>query len=151
MKVRRRPREVFLSHSDTDRPLASQVAEVLRAHAVPVWYSRTHLRGADDWHREIGEALDRCDWFALLLTRASVRSMWVERELVYALTQQRYRGRIVPIVAGACDESKLSWALGGMQHVDLRRFDAGCRELLSVWGLEFDPDARAARGKRRRR
>ena len=38
-------REVFLSHSSRDRKFASELAEVLRGHGIPVWYSKTHIRG----------------------------------------------------------------------------------------------------------
>jgi hypothetical protein len=47
-----RPREVFLSHSALDRPFAAGVADVLRRHAVPVWYSETNILGAQQWHHE---------------------------------------------------------------------------------------------------
>jgi len=55
------PDEVFLSHSSEDRELASSLAKVIRAHGVPVWYSDTDIRGAQQWHDEIGDALQRCD------------------------------------------------------------------------------------------
>lgn len=63
------------------------MAEVLKRHGVPVWYSRVNIRGAQQRHDEIGAALRRCDWFAVLLSPHSVRSMWVKRELLFALSR----------------------------------------------------------------
>jgi hypothetical protein len=40
------PKEVFLPHSSVDRKFASRLAETLRRHGVPVWYSRTDVVGA---------------------------------------------------------------------------------------------------------
>jgi hypothetical protein len=31
-------------------------------------YSRTNLVGAQQWHDEIGAALQCCDWFAIVLS-----------------------------------------------------------------------------------
>lgn len=56
------PNEVFLSHSSLDRPFVTGLAELLRQHGVPVWYSQSNILGAQQWHDEIGAALKRCDF-----------------------------------------------------------------------------------------
>ena len=74
------PVEVFLSHSSLDREFATSIAEAMRRHAVPVWYSQTNIVGAQQWHDEIGAALQRCDWFTIILSPNCVDSLWVKRE-----------------------------------------------------------------------
>lgn len=119
--------------------MVSQIAAVLRSHGVPVWYSQTNLLGAQQWHDEIGAALARCDWFAILLTPQAAASKWVKRELLYALRTARYDQRIVPINYRQCDSSQLSWTLDDFQAVDFTgKFDNGCRALLRRWGLGFN-------------
>src|SRR6185436_953300 len=98
----RNPRGLFLSHASKDRPLADALAATLRAHGVRVWYSTTQLRGAQQWHDEIGKALKRCDWFLVLLTPDSVRSRWVKHELLFALNEKRYEDHIVPVLVRRC-------------------------------------------------
>jgi hypothetical protein len=105
------PRELFLSHSSRDRGIADRIAEVLKRHGVPVWYSRVNIRGAQQWHDEIGAALRRCDWFAVLLSPNSVESIWVKREFLFALQQSRFEGKIIPILLSPCDADQLSWTL----------------------------------------
>ncbi len=130
------PREAFLSHSSRDRRFASRLAGDLREHGVPVWYSETNILGAQQWHDEIGAALRRCDWFLLVLSRASLRSRWVKRELLYAVNDPRYEDRIVPLVARACEPGVLSWTLHAFQMIDFEnRYGDGVRELLRIWGL----------------
>jgi hypothetical protein len=90
------PREIFLSHSSADRAVADDTAALLRSHGLPVWYSSTNILAARQWHDEIGAALRRCDWFVVLLSDAAVNSLWVKRELLYALQQRRYLDRITP-------------------------------------------------------
>jgi hypothetical protein len=107
---------------------------MLVAHGVPVWFSPHHIRGAQEWQDEIGKALARCSWFMVLLTPSAVKSMWVGRELGYALNEKRYRKRIIPLLFKTCDSSALSWALPLYQMIDFTKdYWRGCDELLRVW------------------
>ena len=134
------PREVFLSHAAGDRDAATRVANMLRRHGIPVWYSVSDIRGAQQWHDEIGSALRRCDWFLLLLSPGSVESMWVKRELLFALQQNHLQKKIIPAILAPCEHDKLSWALSIFQMVDFTRsFESGCRDLLRVWGIGLIP------------
>jgi len=130
------PAEIFLSHSSEDRLFATRVAKVLTRHGLKVFYSRKSVRGAQQWHDEIGRALARCNWFLIVLSPAAVDSEWVKRELVYALQAKRYRRHIAPLLFKSCKIDKLSWTLSGFQHIDFRRsFDKGRSELLALWDL----------------
>jgi hypothetical protein len=132
------PNEAFLSHSSLDRQLASGIAEVLQRHGVPVWYSHANILGAQQWHDEIGAALQRCDWFLLILTPHSVESMWVKRELLFALQQDRFENRIVPLLYQPCAFDRLSWVLSSFQIVDFQDVhEDGYRALLRLWGLGY--------------
>src|SRR5215210_4274194 len=105
------PQEVFLSHSNLDRNFADFIAETLRKHGIPVWYSQTNILGAQQWHDEIGEALKRCDWFIVILSPNSVQSMWVKREVMFALNNNRFADKIIPVLYQPCDYDNLSWTL----------------------------------------
>ena len=133
------PHEVFLSHANQDRGFVDSLAEVMRRHGVPVWYSQTNILGARQWHDEIGAALRRCDWFLIVLSPQSVDSKWVKRELLYALDHNRYDSKIVPVMYQSCDyEEKLSWTLSIFQMVDFTRtIDQGYVDLFRVWGLGY--------------
>ncbi len=136
------PQEVFLSHSSSDQQFVSPLAEVLRRHGVPIWYSKTNIHGAQEWHDEIGAALERCDRFLLVLSPSSVDSMWVKRELQFAFRQNRLDEKIVPVLYQSCDFERLSWVLPGLQYVDFRQsFEQGCRDLLRIWGIGLRGDA----------
>lgn len=132
------PNEVFLSHSNLDQPFAISIVEMMRRHGVPLWYSQTNIIGAQQWHDEIGAALKRCDWFALILSPNSVKSIWVKREVLFALNDNRYAEKIVPLLYQPCDFNQLSWTLSLLQLVDFTQdFDHGCRDLLRIWGLGY--------------
>lgn len=132
------PQEIFLSHSDRERQFVTELADMLRRHGLPVWYSRTNIRGAQQWHDEIGAALNRCDWFVLVLSPSAVGSIWVKRELLFSLEQERFEGKIVPVLFQPCDYERLSWTLSAIQMIDFTQtFEQGCRDLLRVWGLGY--------------
>lgn len=132
------PKEVFLSHSSFDRSFTDSIAETLRNHGIPVWYSRTNILGAQQWHDEIGQALKRCDWFIVILSPASVQSIWVKRELMFALSNNRFADKIIPILYRPCDYDNLSWTLPFIQMIDFsENSDNGFRDLLKTWGLGY--------------
>ena len=67
----------------------------------------------------------------------AVDSKWVKREVHYALRNDRYENRLIPLVAKKCDVDELSWVLSGLQTITLSgRWKKGVRELLAVWGLK---------------
>lgn len=135
----------FLSHSDRDRAFVSRLARVLDVHGVRVWYSRTKIAAAQEWHDEIGKGLAQCNWFVIVLTPASVGSRWTKRELMFALQQKRYEKRILPILLKPCRPDRLSWTLDSFQMVDFRKsFDEGAEALLRTWGIRL----RSPRGRR---
>jgi hypothetical protein len=132
------PSEVFVSHSSKNATFIHRLKEVLTNHGVKSFVSKTNIRGAQQWHDEIGTALKRCDWFLLVLSPQSVRSTWVKHELLYALQANRYKGRIIPVLYKACDKDALSWTLSAIEWVDFRNdFDEACRRLLNIWNLEY--------------
>jgi hypothetical protein len=129
------PREVFLSHSTVDRAVAQQIADMLCDHGVPAFYAPTNIVGHQQWQDEILKALQRCDWFLVLLSPDATRSMWVKRETAFALNERRYEKQIVPLNYRDCDLGEMAW-LKLYQFVDFRAdFSEGARMLLRVWGI----------------
>jgi hypothetical protein len=139
------PKEVFLCHSSVDWEIAEKIVGLLRRHGVPVWHGPSSIRGAQQWHDEIGDALERCDWFVILLSPDSIRSKWVSRELHFVLREDQYDYSIVPAVIRAGNYRKFGWALSSYQLVDFTEdFEKGCRALLRIWGIGYqaiNPDA----------
>jgi hypothetical protein len=133
------PKEVFLSHSSNNLPMAIRVSNTLRNHGVPVWFSPTNIMTAQQWHDEIGNALRRCDWFMVLLSNAAVNSRWVKWELHYALRHNQYDNHIMPVIIENCEYEELSWTLGVFQMVDMTNNEEDAfTQILRSWGLGFD-------------
>ena len=135
-----RPTELFLSYSSLDSAFANSVIDVLHRHAIPVW-SQTNIVGGMQWHDEIGAALRRSDWFALILSPNAADSMWVKRELRFAVDERRFEGKILPLLYQPCDLDQFSWTLLAVQMIDFTGdFHTACRALLRTWGLGYKQD-----------
>ncbi|MCY4670164.1 MAG: toll/interleukin-1 receptor domain-containing protein [Rhodococcus sp.] len=67
------------------------------------------------------QSAQRCDWFVVVLSPDALDSRWVKRELLYALQQDRFEGRIAPLLHRACAYDQSSWTLPQMQTVDFTR------------------------------
>ena len=132
------PSEVFVSHSNLYKDFTQHLTVEMARHGMPFWYSQSNILGAQQWHDEIGDALKRCDWFLVILSPNSVQSMWVKRELIFALQQNRFENKIIPLLYQACDYENLSWVLPSFQIVDFQgSFDEGCRNLFRLWGIDY--------------
>jgi len=73
----------------------------------------------------------------------------VKHELLFALNESRYNQRIIPLLLKHCKHSDLSWTLSEFQFVDFRgNFEAGCRQLLRVWGIQYEPAPEKSRRRK---
>ena len=75
------PKELFVSHASEDRKLVNRLTHEFERHGIPFWYSRRDLIGAQQWHDEIGAALERCDCEGLEFNILAT-SFFVSRETV---------------------------------------------------------------------
>ena len=115
--------------------MAQRLATVLTAHGIPVFFSPQNIVGAQEWQDEILHALQRCEWFVVLLSPDAVESMWVKREVAFALNERRYQKKIIPLRYRDCEMTSVQW-LTLYQMVDFSQdFAEGCRNLLRVWGV----------------
>jgi hypothetical protein len=134
--VSKPPTELFISHSSKNRRFVRKMAAVLRDHGVPVWHSEVNIQGAQQWHDEIGEALDRCDWFVVVGSPPAITSEWVRHETVYAIQDPRYKHHVIPIMYKLCELKKIAWPLQNMQYIDFRaNHREAYRKLLKLWGI----------------
>jgi hypothetical protein len=130
--------DIFISHSTRDRVFVERIVGILHRHGIACWYAPTAILGAQQWQDEIGRALGRCNWFLLVLSKNSQESKWVERELAYALEDDRYNEHIVSVVKTPGDYRSLSWTLSSLQRVDFSGdFDDACARLLRIWGVVY--------------
>ena len=126
---------VFLSHSTEDAEVADRIAVGLRAlmSQYPVWYSDWAIRAGESIVDKINEALVRNDTLVVLLSRESVASPWVRRELTTALMDQ-LSGQDVTVVPILIEDCTIPSVLRDIRYIDMRsdRFEEGFIELFQL-------------------
>lgn len=130
-------REIFFSHSGENDAFAQALAARLRSADLKIWYFERHIRAAAEWNHEIGKALERCNWFLLLISPAALKSHWVYQEYTYAQSEKRFRGRIVPLIYQTAKLDARWWTLKNLQSIDCRgNLDTAVAQLTNLWRLK---------------
>lgn len=117
--------KVFLSYSQSDRALASQLAHSLKASGLEVWDTQSEIFPGDNWAEKTSQALQESEAMIVLLSDESLHSAMVRWEVEYGLGNKNYRGRLIPVlVDGARLEQSedFPWILRRFNSVDLTRY-----------------------------
>lgn len=108
----------FISYSSKDEAFAKRLHADLRNRSVRVWFAPENLKIGEKFRMRIDEAIKEYDKLLLVLSKNSVHSSWVEKE-VEAATEKEARGKRVvlfPIrLDNAVMETDQAWA------ADIRR------------------------------
>ncbi len=98
-----KPIDVFISYSTTDRAIAEELANRLRALQLTVFLSHDTITTGPAWRSQVGVVLRRCGVAVLLLSTQSLHSDWVRYEIgaLWALNKP-----VAPALLD-CDASQL--------------------------------------------
>lgn len=111
------PQTVFISHATPDGAFVK--AEVLPALAdwgLSGWFAPDQLLSGEEFQKEIRKAINRCDWFLIVLSPHSVQSHWVRAEVRLAIEHRR--DRVIPVVVEACDPAECHLQLPGYHMIE---------------------------------
>lgn len=109
---------VFISHNSKDKPVARQIAKVLIYHGIKPWIDEAEINVGDSLTEKIRDGLDNVDYVLALISKNSVDSEWVKREIDVA-SNKEIKGKkivIIPVLVEKCD---LPWLLEGKLYIDL--------------------------------
>lgn len=90
--------KIFLSHTNVDKPFVRRLAADLRKYGHTVWIDEAEINIGDSLIEKIREGLDSVDYVAVVLSKASINSVWVQREIDIASNREiRNEIKILPI------------------------------------------------------
>jgi hypothetical protein len=138
--------KVFLSHGQRGLPIARKVAVELAQAGLSVWLAEDEILPGDNWGERVSTALAECDAMVALLTGDAVSEDSVRWEIGYAMGQQTYRERLIPVLVGSEAEvpgDRLPWILERFQHLRLRRPEDAPQLARSIARLLMTPSAPA--------
>ncbi len=85
----------FISYSSKDEELAKRLYADLQAKGVRCWFAPEDLKTGDKFRLEIDAAVRTYDKLLLLLSKRSIKSGWVEKEVETAFENERKQKRTV--------------------------------------------------------
>jgi tetratricopeptide (TPR) repeat protein len=105
----------FISHSTPDDRYVAELVQLVRSLGFDQVFNDSHTIAPDEqfWPR-IEKGIRNCDAFVLVLSHASVKSYWVDREVKFARQQGK---KIIPI---RIDDCKLPPSFEARDVIELR-------------------------------
>jgi len=86
---------VFLSHSSRDKDLARRIAKDLKSHSIKVWFDEWEIHVGHSISQMIERGLEKADFVAVLLTRHSVNSGWVDKEWQAKIGEEAAKRKVI--------------------------------------------------------
>ena len=122
---------VFISYKSEEYEIAKSIRALLQEHSYPCWMAPESIPAGSNYMLEIPKAIRTCDLFVLIISEASQKSQWVQKEIDRAVKFNKY---ILPFHA---DDSELSDAIdfvvSNNQRIEAyQNFDGACKELLTA-------------------
>ncbi|MGO9782572.1 MAG: toll/interleukin-1 receptor domain-containing protein [Streptosporangiaceae bacterium] len=129
---------VFISHSYIDRSFAEKIANDLSRRGLNVWYSEWQMKPGDSLTQKVSEGIISSGSMLVLLSKSSVQSKWVEKELSLALCNSlaSKNVQIVPVLIETCTFPRSFHFLGDTIYADFRdNYDTALNRLLAALGV----------------
>ncbi len=111
--------KVFLSHSSVDKPFVRRLAARIKKAGFTYWLDEHDLLPGDAIPERLAKAIDSCRVVLVVISKASLKSPWLNYELNIA-TQQMIEGRcrLIPVLK---DEVEPPAAIKGLKYADFRK------------------------------
>jgi hypothetical protein len=114
--------KVFLSYALSDADIARALAISLTQHGMDVFDDSVSVLPGDNWADVVAEALRESEAMVVLVSDASLQSKSVHQNISYAIVNEQYKGRLIPVLVGPSDLSAhpdYPWVLHHLNYVRL--------------------------------
>ncbi|MEW9702712.1 toll/interleukin-1 receptor domain-containing protein [Paenibacillus sp. SI92] len=127
----------FISHNFRDKPLARKISANLGLYGVKCWIDESEIKLGDSLIEKIREGIDNGDYLIALISKNSISSEWVKKELDVAMNQEieGKKVKVIPILAGDCE---LPGFLKGKLYADMstdKKFKLNLASLLNRFNI----------------
>ena len=121
---------VFISYKSEEQSKAYQIRDLLTANGIDWWIAPDSIPKGSEYPLEIAGAINGCDVFVLVLSKASQSSQWVRKELTMAVDNKK--NLILPItIDGAKLGTGINLLLSNVQVIDGSvNFQNACQQMI---------------------
>ena len=85
----------FISFSGNDRNFIEKIGEDLQREGIRCWYAPEEMKMGDAIRRQVDQLIRIQDKLMVVLSKFSVESPWIQKEVEAALTEERSRKRAI--------------------------------------------------------
>lgn len=111
---------IFLSHNSEDNEFANRLAGDLARNGVRVWIDEAEIKVGDSLIQKIESGIEETDFVGVLLSRKSVESEWVKKELRVAMNEE-IRGKRVKVLPLLLEDCNIPLFVREKLYADFRR------------------------------
>jgi hypothetical protein len=126
---------IFLSHSSADNDRVQPIAEQLLNNGISVWIDEAEIKWGDSINKKIDEGLRNADYVLVFLSKNSVKSRWVDKEInmAFARNPKDAQAVIIPVLLDKLDVSEIPSHLRNIAWLDLSEsYESGIVELIHL-------------------
>lgn len=130
--IRENGKSIFLSYSMLDKEFVDRLAGDLIKRGVDVWLDTLEIKVGESIFGEISKGIQDYDFFGIILSKNSVKSEWIRKELDAGLIKEKEEKKavILPILIEDCEVPP---TIRARKYADFRSdYYQGLRELLDV-------------------
>jgi hypothetical protein len=129
---------IFISHSSSDKDFVRKLARDIVRHGGTTWVDEAEMQVGDSLVRKIGDGIESAEFLGVVLSPASARSEWVQREVEIAINQEikGRRVKVLPLLKRKCD---IPTFLNGKIYADFSRssgYHDALRRVVAAMGLD---------------
>lgn len=130
-KGKQRRKRVFISYSSSDKAFATQLANDLIISGIDIWIDVLEIKAGDSLVEKIfNEGIGKVDYLLIVLSKTSVKSKWVKKELNVSFVRELNSANvfIIPILM---DDCSIPISISDKKHADFRNnYGFGLTEVL---------------------
>ena len=118
--------QIFISYSHADEAFARELRKLLdRADIRTSGAFDDEVTPGENWAEQLGKSLKASDAMIILLSPETMKSPYTSREVEYALTQERFAEKLIPVIVRPTPPGQIPWILEKFQPIRSRnRADA---------------------------
>lgn len=127
--------KIFLSHSSKDKSFVRKLATDLKLAGCEVWYDEWEIKVGDSLVEKVTKGINENEYLAVILSKNSIESEWVKKELSLAAIKEIQTKNIVilPILKEECE---IPFVLADKKYANFKKdYDMGFSELLLTLGI----------------
>jgi uncharacterized protein YjbI with pentapeptide repeats len=117
----------FISFSGNDRNFIEKIGEDLQREGIRCWYAPEEMKMGDAIRQEVDQLIRIQDKLLVVLSKFSVESPWIQKEVAAALKEERNRKRAVlfPLrLDNGCMDAEKDWLIKLQKNRPIYDFSA---------------------------